>query len=86
MTLNEAQQLAKEWERITHKSLFELVSPVWVVMCQCIPDPIKIDEWLKTPDGVSTHQWLAQKHGQRAAYIILELLSDESTTPRLQEL
>ena len=87
MTLNEAQPLAKEFQRITHKSLFELVSPAWVVMGQCIPDPIKIDEWLKTPDGVSTQQWLAQKHGQRAADIILELLNDEADVPpRLQEL
>lgn len=87
MTLHEAQPLAKEFQRITHKSLFELVSPVWVVMGQCIPDPIKIDEWMKTPDGVSTQLWLAHKHGQRAADIILELLNgEEANVPRLQEL
>lgn len=86
MTLFEAQTLAKEFQRITHKSLFELASPVWVVTGQCIPDPIKIDEWLETPDGVSTQQWLAQKHGQRAMDIIVELLSDGDTMPRLQEL
>ena len=86
MTLFEAQTLAKEFQRITHKSLFELASPVWVMTGQCIPDPIKIDEWLETPDGVSTQQWLAQKHGQRAADIIWKLLSDGDAQPRLQEL
>ena len=86
MRLYESQPLAKEFQRITHKSLFELVSPLWVVTGQCIPDPMKIDEWLGTPDGVSTQQWLAKKHGQRAADIILELLSDEDAVPRLQEL
>ena len=86
MNLYQAQPLAKEFQRITHKSLFELIMPVWIANGECWPDPMKIDEWLGTPDGVSTQQWLAKKHGQRAADIILELLSDEDAVLRLQEL
>lgn len=76
MTLNEAQPLAKEWQRITGKSLFEMVLPVWVVDGECVPNPMKIDEWLGTPKGVSTFAYLREKHGTRAVEILRELIKN----------
>lgn len=78
MTLNKAMPLAKEFQRITHKSLFELILPTWMINAQCIPDTAKIDQWLGTPNGVSTKDWLREKHGQRAVEIIETLLDDET--------
>lgn len=75
MTLNEVQPLAKEWQRITGKSLFELASPAWIANGECWPDPVKIDRWLDTPQGMSTFDRLQFKYGQRAVEIIEELIN-----------
>lgn len=74
MTLHQSQPLAKEFERITHKPLFELLCPTWIIDGQCLPDPIKIDQWLHTPAGISTKDRLTSLHGARAAQIIETLL------------
>lgn len=76
MNLYQAQPLAKEWERITHKSLFELIMPVWIANGECWPDPVKIDRWLETPQGMSSFDRLRFKYGQRAVEIIETLINE----------
>jgi hypothetical protein len=75
MTLYQSQPLAKEFERITHKPLFELLCPIWMADGQCLPDPIKIDQWLQTPAGTSTKDQLTMLYGPRATQIIETLLN-----------
>lgn len=75
MKLYESVPLASEWYRLAGVNMYELIIPVWIVAGDCIPDPIKIDEKFKTPDGVSTREHLNNLFGQRAMEIIETLLT-----------
>lgn len=37
-------------------------------------DVIAFDEFLKTPDGISTHDWIIKEYGQDACDLIEKLL------------
>jgi hypothetical protein len=37
-------------------------------------DIVKFDEWLKTPDGTSTPDWLTKKYSAKASELVRSLL------------
>ena len=57
-----------EFQRVFGIPLHRFFHPFWGF------DVIKFDEWLKTPDGTSTADYIKQTKGQNALTLVEELL------------
>jgi len=73
--VNHNQQLLRankdEFLRTFGIPLHRYMHPLWGF------DVIRFDDWLKTPDGQSTHELLLEKYGQAADNLVERLIGKE---------
>lgn len=80
MTLQQAQPLFKEWQRITHKPLGELLLPTWLCDGEALPDLWKMEKWLDiVGKDVSVKATIIERYGQRASEILKQLIDSYTT-------
>lgn len=68
--VNVGKQHHAEFRRIFNQSMVKYMHPIFGF------NVILFDDWLKTPDGTSTADFLKEKYGQRAHDLIFSLIGE----------